>query len=133
MARRHFAAALLIGLFGASTVQAASVSFYLDQSNRLADDVNYLQVTIADGAAGAIDFTVTALQPLLDIAGNNFGIQDFAFNVVGGTGAARRNVSDLPSRWRARNGGRMPGFGLYDMTVSGSTIKKNSCKFIKDI
>ena len=25
------------------------MSFYLDQSNRLADDVNYLQVTIADG------------------------------------------------------------------------------------
>ena len=120
MARQHFAAALLIGLFGATTAQAASVSFFLDQSNRLPDGVNYLQVTIADGAAGAIDFTVTALQPLLDIAGNNFGIQDFAFNVVGGTGASRRNVTDLPSRWRARNGGRMPGFGLYDMTVSGN-------------
>jgi hypothetical protein len=120
MAKRHFAAALLIGLFGASAVQAASVSFFLNQSNRLPDGVNYLQVTIADGSAGAVDFTVTALQPLLDIAGDNFGIQKFAFNVVGGTGATRRSVTDLPARWRAANGGRMPGFGLYDMTVSGS-------------
>lgn len=119
MAKRHFAAALLIGLFSATSSQAASVSFYLDQSNRLADGINYLQVTIADGADGAIDFTVTALQPLLDIAGNRFGIERFAFNVVGGTATERRDVTALPDRWRARNGGRMAGFGLYDITLNG--------------
>lgn len=118
MAKRHLAAVLLIGLFSASS-QAASISFYLDQSNKLADGVNYLQVTIADGADGAIDFTVTALQPLLDIAGNNFGIQKFAFNVVGGTPTERRDVTALPDEWRARNGGRMAGFGLYDIKLSG--------------
>ena len=119
MAKQHFAAALLIGLFGATTSQAASVSFYLDQSNKLTDGVNYLQVTVADGADGAIDFTVTALQPLLDMAGDNFGIQRFAFNIVGGTATERRDVTALPTDWRARNGGRMAGFGLYDITLNG--------------
>jgi hypothetical protein len=119
MVKRHFAAALLMCLFSATSSHAASVSFYLDQSNRLADGVNYLQVTIADGAAGAVDFTVTALQPLLDMAGDNFGIQRFAFNVVGGTATESRDVKALPSDWRARNGGRMAGFGLYDITLDG--------------
>ena len=119
MAKQRFAAALLIGLFSATTSQAASVSFYLDQSNKLADGVNYLQVTIADGTDGAIDFTVTALQPLLDLAGDNFGIQRFAFNIVGGTATERRDVTALPADWRARNDGRMAGFGRYDITLNG--------------
>jgi hypothetical protein len=119
MAKRYFAAALLIGLFSATASQAASVSFYLDQSNRLADGVNYLQVTIADGADGAVDFTVSALQPLLDMAGDNFGIQRFAFNIVGGTATEGRDVTALPSDWRVRNGGRMAGFGRYDITLNG--------------
>ena len=118
MAKRYFAAALLIGLLSATSSQAASVSFYLDQSNRLADGVNYLQVTIADGASGAIDFTVTALQPLLDIAGDNFGINRFAFNVIGGTATERRDVTAMPVDWRARNGGRMNGFGLFDIQLN---------------
>lgn len=117
MAKQYFAAALLIGLLSATSSQAASVSFFLDQSNKAPDGVNYLQVTIADGAAGAIDFTVSALQPLLDIAGNKFGIDRFAFNVIGGTATERRDVTALPKGWRARNGGRMDGFGLFDIRV----------------
>lgn len=119
MASRYFAVAILVGLLSATSSQAASVSFYLDQSNKLADGVNYLQVTIADGADGDIDFTVTALQPLLDMAGENFGIQKFAFNVVGGTPTEGRDVTALPDKWRVRNGGRMAGFGLYDINLSG--------------
>ncbi|MFZ1624521.1 MAG: VPLPA-CTERM sorting domain-containing protein [Gammaproteobacteria bacterium] len=117
MTKRYLAATLLIGVLSASSSQAASVSFFLDQSNRLPDNVNYLQVTIADGAAGAIDFTVSALQPLLDIADEGFGIQKFAFNVVGGTATERRDVTALPDEWRARNGGRMDGFGRYDIKL----------------
>ncbi len=117
MVKQHIAAALLIGLLSATSSQAASVSFFLDQSNRLPDNVNYLQVTIADGAAGAIDFTVSALQPLLDIAGNNFGIKKFAFNVIGGTATESGDVSALPDHWRARDGGRMDGFGLFDIKL----------------
>lgn len=118
MLKSKVGAALLIGLLSASTSQADSIAYFLDQSNRLADGINYLQVTISDEReAGVIDFTVEALQPLLDIAGDGFGIQMFGFNVVGGTGAAARNVSALPDKWRARNGGRMDGFGLFDITM----------------
>lgn len=117
MAKRHFAAALLIGLFGAATAQAASVSFYLNQSSGLPDDVNYLQVNIADGADGAIDFTVIALQPLLDIAGENFGIEKLAFNVLGGVGTWIDNVTAMPTGWQAGANGLVSGFGTYDLIV----------------
>jgi hypothetical protein len=111
-------AAVLIGLLYATTSQAGSVSYFLDQSNRLSDGVNYLLVTISDdGKDGAINFTVEALQPLLDLAGDKFGIQMFGFNVLGGVGAEARNVSALPDDWKARNGGRMDGFGLFDITL----------------
>lgn len=115
MAKRYFPAALLIGLFSATSSQAASVSFYLDQSSSLTDGVNYLQVTIADGVDGAIDFTVTALQPLLDIAGEGFGIEKFAFNVVGGVGTVTDNVTALPTGWLTGHNGLVSGFGTYDL------------------
>lgn len=114
------AAALLMGLFSATATQAASISYFLDQSNKLADGVNYLKVTISDDRApGVIDFSVEILQPLLDLAGDNFGIQKFAFNVLGGTATEARDVEQLPENWRARNGGRMDGFGLYDIRLQG--------------
>ncbi|MDH5256215.1 MAG: hypothetical protein OEW72_09905 [Gammaproteobacteria bacterium] len=117
-------AGLLVGLSIASSSQAASISYFLDQSNKLADGVNYLKVTIDDeGALGAINFTVEALQPLLDLAGPNFGIQKFAFNILGGVGAEADDV-DLPGGWRARNGGRMDGFGLFDVTLKGKGNKR---------
>ncbi len=111
------AAAVLVTTPG----QAAVISYFLDQSNELDDGINYLQVTISDEReSGVIDFTVQALQPLLDLAGDKFGIQKFAFNVLGGVGMEARDVEGLPSGWRARNGGRMDGFGLFDITVQGS-------------
>ncbi len=118
------AAGLLVGLSFASSGQAASISYFLDQSNKLADGINYLKVTIDDeGALGAINFTVEALQPLLDLAGPNFGIQRFGFNVVGGIGAEAANV-ESPDGWRARNRGRMDGFGLFDIAVKGKGNKR---------
>ena len=119
MPNSKMAAALLAGLFMASSSQAASVSYFLDQSNKLSDGINYLKVTIADGAEGSVDFTVEALQPLLDLAGDNFGIQKFGFNILGGVAAEADDVTALPENWRARNGGRMDGFGLYDVTLKG--------------
>ncbi|MBL8200257.1 MAG: hypothetical protein JNK40_04725 [Chromatiales bacterium] len=118
------AAGLLVGLSLAAPGQAASISYFLNQSNQLADGINYLKVTIDDeGALGAINFTVEALQPLLDLAGSNFGIQKFAFNVLGGVAAEARNV-DEPAGWRARNGGRMDGFGLFDIRLEGKGNKR---------
>jgi hypothetical protein len=125
MLKPKVGAALLIGFLSATTAsQADSVSYFLDQSNTLADGINYLQVTISDErAAGVIDFKVEALQPLIDLAGDGFGIDMFAFNVLGGVGAEARNVGLLPEDWRARNGGRMDGFGLYDITTAAGIGK----------
>jgi hypothetical protein len=110
----------MVALLATSSANAASISYYLDQSNKLADGINYLQVTIDDeGEAGVINFTVTALAPLLELAGDNFGIQKFAFNILGGIGAEAKDVDALPENWRARNGGRMDGFGLFDVKLQG--------------
>ena len=133
MFKQKLAAALVTGFVFAAPSQAASVSYFLDQSNKLADGINYLKVTISDeGALGAIDFRVEALQPLLDLAGENFGIKKFGFNILGGVGAEADDVSALPDNWRARNGGRMNGFGLYDITLKAKALGKDKEKDDKD-
>lgn len=122
-------ASLAIGILATTTSQATVISYYLDQSNQLADGINYLQVTISDEReAGVIDFTVQALQPLLDIAGDNFGIRRFAFNIVGGTATEARDLAALPDGWRARNGARMDGFGLFDVALQAKRNGKNDGK-----
>lgn len=119
-------APLALALSFATPAQAASVSYFLDQSNVFADGVNYLQVTIADGADGAIDFTVEALAPLLSIAGSNFGIQGFAFNVGSGSDATNLDVTNLPAGWRTRADFRMASFGVFDIKVNGGGASRLS-------
>lgn len=111
--------ACAVMLLATSQSQAASITYFLDQSNSLTDNVGYLQVTIADGAEGAIDFTVQALQPLLDLGGEDFGIQSFAFNVVPGGDAEGASVTNLPSGWIVRDHYRMTGFGFFDIKLYG--------------
>ena len=58
-------------LLGAAPVQAASISYFLDQSNGAADGVNYLQVTIADGSTVVMgDSGRTGRRWLVDRAGS---------------------------------------------------------------
>jgi hypothetical protein len=110
----------LVAAFGlAAPAQAASLSYVLDQSNALTDNVNYLQVTIADGSEGAIDFTVQVLDALTGIASDNFGIQSFAFNVAAGNEALALNVSNLPDGWTTRDHYRMSLFGFFDIKLYG--------------
>jgi hypothetical protein len=103
----------------AGPVQAAAVSYLLDQSNELDDGVNYLQVRITDGRDGAIDFGVEVLGPLGVLAGDNFGIQSFGFNVAAGGFAEAADITGLPDGWFARQGKRMSGFGLFDIRLMG--------------
>lgn len=119
--RAGAAAALMLGLAAAGPVNAASISYVLDQSSSLDDGIGYLQVTISDGLAGAIDFTVQMLAPLVAVAGDyGLGIQKFSFNLVPGADAAAIDVTGLPDGWRARNGGRLDGFGQFDVSLKGS-------------
>jgi hypothetical protein len=107
-----------------TAANAASISYVLDQSNALPDGTGYLQVTIADGANGAIDFTVQALSPLTSIAGSNFGIQSFAFNVEGSADGA--SITNLPTGWRVRDDFRMSTFGFFDVKVYGTGANRLS-------
>lgn len=113
------AATAVTSLLLAMPAQSASVSYILDQSNSLADGVDYLKVTMSDGTDGAVDFKVEMLPALSGQASAHLGIQAFAFNIVGGTATEARNISGLPDGWRARNGGRMDGFGLFDIKLQG--------------
>lgn len=120
MRKRVFAAvSLCLGFLGAVTnAHAETVSYYLDQSNELADGVNYLQVTIADGADGAIDFEVTILQPLLDIAGSSggFGLVSFGFNTTGAANSATEvNIVGLPDGWSVDSNNNQDGFGTFEL------------------
>ena len=114
--------ALCIGAFAASLpADAATVGYFLDQTDTddaLPDGTNYLRVDIADVGVN-IKFSVTVLSPLTSIAGSNFGIQSFGFNVVDGAPAVTAiNITDLPSGWSVSSGNQ-DGFGSFDFTVDG--------------
>jgi hypothetical protein len=131
-------------MFAALPAQAASVSFFLDQSNKLPDGTNYLSVMLTENETGGVDFLVKTLAPLNDIAGSNFGIQKFGFSFVDGTwgeisgppdhkhGKSKwheddfgkhktwNEISGLPDHWSVQNNKRMDGFGNFDIRLAGS-------------
>jgi hypothetical protein len=116
-----------LGLAFAGTVNAASIAYFLDQSNEdpyLPDGVNYLKVTISDAAFGsdpnAIRFDVTVLSPLTSIAATNFGIQSFGFNTTQTTSAVLAAIAGLPSGWSAGSNNNQDGFGKFELVDSGN-------------
>src|SRR5215510_7473180 len=88
---------------------AAMVSYFLNQTNidpTLADDVNYARVDIDDDTPSRITFNVTLLGPLTSLEATNFGIQEFAFNVLGTNPLLDAPVGSnaqwlLPASWTA--------------------------------
>jgi len=121
-----FAGLIFVAAF-ASLANAASISYYIDQSNSdplLPDNVNYLQVTISDSAFGldpnAIRFDVTLLAPLTSIAGSNFGIQSFGFNTTQSTAAVLAAIAGLPGGWSKSINTNQDGFGNFELVDSGT-------------
>lgn len=115
-----FSAAAALCLTGPA--QAASISYYLDQSDVMAlpDGNNYLKVTIADGVDGAIDFTVEAQPALLAQTGGHFGIRAFAFNTSHAQFLTDAEIVDLPPSFIVRSPPglrQMDGFGKFDTKV----------------
>ncbi len=105
-----------IGLIFALNAQAASVSYYLDNSNvttQFPNGNNYLKVTIAEGVSGNIDFTVKALSPLL--AGGV--IDSFGFN---STKAIYSSNISAPSGWTYSANKNQDGFGKFTSTLSAT-------------
>lgn len=103
-------------LFASTAARAASVSFYLDQSNKLPDGTNYLSVMLTENLSGGVDFLVQTLNPLNGIAGRNFGIQKFGFNFTSNT---PYEITGLPDYWRVKKDKQMSEFGRYDIRLQG--------------
>src|SRR3989344_3439924 len=99
---------------------AASVSYFLDQSNRLPDGTNYLKVTIDDqGLAGAINFTLQPFDSLSDLSKCTLGIGRFGFN---GDELDRSNIVGLPDGWKLKNEKNIAGFGRYENVLFGKPL-----------
>ncbi len=129
--------AVFTGLMAASLfsvqVSAATMSYYMDQSNSLTDGQNYLKVTLADSSttAGALDVTVETLEALNNAAGVNFGIQEFAFNAhpallvsENGDGfeiaTQTMSLTNLADGWSLDTHKNMSEFGKFDIRLSGT-------------
>jgi hypothetical protein len=139
----------LAGLVGAvfvsaGTASAASITYYLNQSNDaegwLPDGTqDYLSVTIADSGtvAGDIDVTVELQSSLTSIADSgNFGISAFLLNSADNTLTAANVISE-PGDWSVDvdfpagppmplNGG---GFGSFNLFLDGGTRQVPTLSF----
>ncbi len=108
-------------LFAATAANAASVSYYLDKSNDLADGSNYAKVTIADNGAD-IDFTVEVLTAAFPTPLSNFGMQTFMFNYDNALNVGASNLGDVdPTSWQIKedkNAGG--GFGKFEFEWKGA-------------
>ena len=121
--------ALALGVaLGAADAEAASVSIFLDQTNKqgfLPAETDFLKVTISDGADGDIDFLVETLPTLKDFKGKSqkpYGIDAFSFN-FGSSGARLGNI-ELPYDWNYGAPDQKDNpFGIFDATLS--TNKKS--------
>ncbi|MDH5764661.1 MAG: hypothetical protein OEZ38_01505 [Gammaproteobacteria bacterium] len=127
-------AGLIAGILVSSAVNAASVSYIIDDSNvnyfdgGLADGGHYLTVSIDDeGAAGLINFSVDIVDGALSPT-NNFGIQSFAFNITDDLFNVHTNDLTLPTNWVLNdyNGGQnagyaqpsnADGYGKFDVVI----------------
>ena len=115
--------ALPLALAGAQ-VNAATISYYLDQSNALLDGVNYAQVTISDSTTtiGDIDFSVEVLLSAFAVSGSNFGMQNFSFNYDPVLSIDASNIIDTsPLAWSVSEGANAGGgFGKFGFQLSGN-------------
>lgn len=122
------AALLTAGLCGATAANAASVSYFLDQTNthpELSDGVNYLMVTLDDNTASPIvgndnliTFSVSTV-PGAFTEGSNFGIQSFGFNNPTGLALSSSNFL-VPAGWSIDlpPPSQLDGFGAFDYVIS---------------
>jgi hypothetical protein len=130
---------ILLGLVWvlAGTANAASITYYLDQTNDpegwLPDGTNYAQVTIADNGSD-IDFTITLLSPLTSIADANFGIDNFLFNSTNVLSAA--NIIGEPGDWTtnvdynpAPPNMSADGFGSFEVRLKAGTRQNPTLSF----
>jgi hypothetical protein len=92
----------------------------MDQSNRLPDDIAYLEMTVSESIAGAVDIIVEPLSPVLVGDSDNFGIKTFGFNLAPGVETASLDVTGLPEGWKVKFARRVEGFSdPFDVVLKG--------------
>lgn len=125
---------MLAGMLLMTSSHAASVSYYLNQSNvtGLPDGTNYLQVTLDDNTSGATDPLITFTVDVLTLSEGgvlepttNFGIQSFAFNLFGTASLQASDIIGLPVLWEVDTDtsgdikpGSADGFGVHDVRIT---------------
>ena len=112
----------ILPLFWVSTASAVSMTYLIDQSNDLADDINYATVTISENGDD-IDFLVKIIESSFDTSGtSNFGIQSFDFNYDNGITVGVDNIDTLmPITWSIDTGKNAGGgFGKFGFNLDGS-------------
>lgn len=117
---------LLALLVASLPAYGASVSYFLDQANVMPDGIDYLRVSISELSGGGVDFMVEPLAPLSGVAGPNFGVQEFGFNVNPGVSTSGMQILGLPATWNVRTGDRqkMSIFGRFDFGVWGDGMSR---------
>ena len=105
MKTKHLISSLLCSLFVFAGQQAYANTYFLNQSNTLADDVNYAKVDVLETTDGNLNFTVTALAPI------NWKFSNFYFNLGGSTGAI--TLTGFPSNWAADPDQNVSEFGEF--------------------
>lgn len=110
---------LVFTLLLVSRAEAATVQYMLDQSNALADDIDYLLVTISDNQPGQLDFIVESQSALTDIAGDNFGIASFGFNLDSSIVLSSDDFL-LPEKWKVQFNKGMSEAGKFDVRLLGT-------------
>jgi hypothetical protein len=113
-------------LFMAGSANAASMSYFLDQSSDLVNGVNYAKVTISDGVDGDIDFTVEVFVDAFPTPlGDPFGMQTFSFNYDSALDLPEGNISSAnivdinPDSWRIFENKNANGFGKFEFQAQG--------------
>lgn len=111
MLNRKLLSSILFGVCIFAIQTASAATYYLNQSNTLADGVNYAQVDVLENA-GNLAFTVSALEP----AGWRFS--DFYLNLGGSLGTL--SFLGLPSGWDAQGSQNVSEFGLFSNQEDGN-------------
>jgi len=120
--KRTSQAIIVFSAFVAMSANAASISYFLDQSDDLANGTNYVQVTIADGVSGDIDFSVQVLTGAFPAPLTNFGMQSFYFNYNQSLTLDSTNIIDVdPASWDINEDKNVGGgFGKFDFQAKGT-------------
>jgi len=120
--------AILPMIFVATQTSAASISYYLDQSNDLPNGINYAQVTISDGIGGNIDFSVDVIESAFSVSPSaNFGMQTFSFNYDKALTINSSNIQDIVPSWAISQDANAGGsFGKFEFQLSGTGSSRTS-------